>query len=64
MERAGKDGVPKAAKNLVLYSWQAKVLQTGVPFDDQRLQQAEMARLKRENTRLAEEVAYFAKEPR
>jgi len=76
LERAGKDGVPKAAKDLglapaMLYSWQAKARQTGQPFEEQKLQQAEMARLKRENARLAEEVAflkkaaaYFAKEPR
>jgi transposase len=76
LERAKKDGVGKAAKDLglapaMLYSWQAKARQTGQPFEEQKLQQAEMARLKRENTRLAEEVAflkkaaaYFAKEPR
>jgi transposase len=76
LERATKDGVPKAAKDLglapaMLYSWQAKARQTGQPFEEQKLQQAEMARLKRENARLAEEVAflkkaaaYFAKEPR
>ena len=76
LERATKDGVPKAAKDLglapaMLYSWQAKARQTGQPFEEQKLQQAEMARLKRENARLADEVAflkkaaaYFAKEPR
>ena len=76
LERAKQDGVPKAAKDLglapaMLYSWQAKARQTGQPFEEQKLQQAEVARLKRENARLAEEVAflkkaaaYFAKEPR
>lgn len=68
--------MPKAARDLglppaMLYSWQAKARRTGQPFEEQRLQQAEVARLKRENARLAEEVAflkkaaaYFAREPR
>jgi len=76
LERAKQDGVPKAAKDLgiaqaMLYSWQAKSRQTGQSFEEQKLQQAEMARLKRENARLEEEVAflkkaaaYFAKQPR
>lgn len=76
LERAKHDGVPKAAKDLgiaqaMLYSWQAKSRQTGQPFEEQKLQQAELARLKRENARLEEEVAflkkaaaYFAKQPR
>ena len=76
LERAKQDGVPKAAKDLgiaqaMLYSWQAKSRQTGQPFEEQKLQQAEIARLKRENGRLEEEVAflkkaaaYFAKQPR
>jgi transposase len=76
LERAKQDGVPKVAKDLgiaqaMLYSWQAKSHQTGQPFEEQKLQQAEIARLKRENARLEEEVAflkkaaaYFAKQPR
>lgn len=76
LERAKQDGVPKAAKDLgiaqaMLYSWQAKNRQTGQPFEEQKLQQAEVARLKRANARLEEEVAflkkaaaYFAKQPR
>lgn len=55
----------------MLYSWQAKSRQTGQSFEEQKLQQAEIARLKRENARLEEEVAflkkaaaYFAKQPR
>jgi len=76
LERAKRDGVPKAAKDLgiaqaMLYSWQTKSRRTGQPFEDQKLQQAELARLKRENARLEEEVAflkkaaaYFAKQPR
>lgn len=76
LERAKQDGFPKAAKDLgiaqaMLYNWQAKSRQTGQPFEEQKLQQAEIARLKRENARLEEEVAflkkaaaYFAKQPR
>jgi len=74
LERADKDGVPKVAQDLglaesLVYSWRAKRRQTGQPFEDQKLQQAEMARLK--GTRLEEEVAflkkaaaYFAKLPK
>ncbi len=66
LERADRDGVPKVAKDLglaesMLYSWRAKRRQTGQPFEDQKLQQAEMARLKRENARLEEEVAFLKK---
>jgi transposase len=76
LERADRDGIPTVAKDLglaesMLYSWRAKRRQTGKPFEDQKLQQAEMARLKRENVRLEEEVAflkkaaaYFAKLPK
>jgi transposase len=76
LERAKRDGVPKAAKDLgiaeaMLYSWRKKDEQTGIPFEDQKLQSAEIARLKREVSRLSEEcaflkkaAAYFAKEPR
>lgn len=66
LERADKDGVPKAVKDLgltesMLYNWRAKRRQTGQPIEDQKLQQAEMARLKRESTRLEEEVAFLKK---
>lgn len=76
LERAKRDGVPQVAKDLgiaqsMLYGWQAKSRQTGQSLEDQKLQQAELARLKRENARLEEEVAflkkaaaYFAKQPR
>lgn len=71
---AEKDGVPKAAKDLgidpaMLYSWRAQKRQGGDPIEWQKLQQAELAKLKRDNARLAEEnaflkkaAAYFAKE--
>jgi hypothetical protein len=55
---------PKVAQDLgmaeaTLYAWKAKRRQTGRPFEDQKLQQAELARLKRENARLEEEVAFL-----
>lgn len=73
---AEQQGVPKAAADLglpeaMLYAWRAKRRHTGQTFEDQKLQQAEMARLKRDNARLEEEVAflkkaaaYFAKQPK
>ena len=73
LERADRDGIPKVAQDLglaesMLYSWRSKCRQTGQPFEEQKFQQAEVARLKRENMRLEEEVtflkktaAYFAK---
>ena len=74
LERAEIEGVAQVAKDLglapaLLYSWQAKRKQGGSSLENQKLQQAEMAKLKRECTRLAEEnaflkkaAAYFAKE--
>jgi transposase-like protein len=66
LERAERDGIPKVAQDLgiaqsMLYEWQAKSRQTGQSFEDQKLQQAELARLKRENARLEEEVAFLKK---
>ena len=74
--RAKKDGMKKVAKDLaiaeaMLYSWRKKAESTGIPFEDQKIQAAETARLKREVARLAEEnaflkkaAAYFAQEPK
>ena len=74
LERIAKDGVPQVAKDLglsesLLYSWKAQHQKGGDSLENQKLQQAELARLKRENARLAEEnaflkkaAAYFAKE--
>ena len=74
LERAAKDGVKKAAQDLGLaesmnYSWRAKREQGQAPLETQKLQQAELARLKRENARLQMEnsflkkaAAYFAKD--
>lgn len=76
LARAEKEGVPKAAQDLgldegLLYSWRAKRRQTGQSFEEHKLQQAELARLRRENARLEEELAfvkkaaaYFAKQPK
>jgi transposase len=60
LERADRDGIPKVAQDLelaesMLYSWWSKRRQTGQPFEEQKLQQAELTRLKRENARLKEE---------
>ncbi len=51
LERADKVGVRQAAKDLgiaeaMLYSWRTKQKQCGTPLEHQKLQQAEMARLK------------------
>jgi transposase len=77
-----RDGIPRVAQDLGFsqsmgYSWRAKRRQMGQPCEDQTLQHAEIARLKRENARLEEEVAclnqgghvfmpsgYFAKRPK
>jgi transposase len=71
---AEKQGVAKAAKDLgidpaMLYSWRTKKRQGGDSIENQKLLQAETAKLKRDNARLAEEnaflkkaAAYFAKE--
>lgn len=45
VERATRDGVPKAAQDLgiaqsMLYNWVSKSRKTGQPFEDQKLQQA------------------------
>jgi transposase len=48
----------------MLYSWRSKRRQTGQPFEEQKLQQAELVRLKRENARLEEEVAFLKKAAR
>ena len=66
LERASKDGVPLVAKDLglaeaTLYSWKAKKLQGGDTLENQKIQHAELARLKRENARLEEENAFLKK---
>jgi transposase len=74
LARAEKDGVAVAAKDLnlhasQLYAWRQRKRLDVLSGDEQRLMQAENARLKRELARISEEheflkkaVAYFAKE--
>lgn len=74
LDRAKSDGVAVAARDLnlhasQLYAWRQKKQLEAVSGDEQRLMQAENARLKRELARLNEEhdflkkaAAYFAKE--
>lgn len=66
LERAAKDGVPRAAKDLgipepMLYSWRTKQKQGGNSLENQKLQQAELSRLKREVDRLEQENAFLKK---
>lgn len=74
LERITNEGVVQVAKELglaesLLYSWKSKRQRGGDTLENQKIQQAEVSRLKRENARLAEEnaflkkaAAYFAKE--
>lgn len=74
LARAEKSGVAPVAKDLgikesMIYSWRAKKKMGGTSLENQKIQQMEMARLKRENERLLMEndflkkaAAYFAKE--
>jgi len=74
LARAEKGGVAQVAKELglkesMIYSWRAKKKMGGTSLENQKIQQMEMARLKRENERLLMEndflkkaAAYFAKE--
>jgi len=66
LTRAAKDGIPCTAKDLginesLLYSWRAQRLQCGDSLENQKLQQAELAKLKREVSRLEEENAFLKK---
>ena len=66
VERAEKVGVVQAAKDLgltesILYAWRAKRKLGGTPLEHQKIQQAELAKLKRENERLQEENAFLKK---
>jgi transposase len=74
LARAERDGVARAAKDLglpepLIYSWRAKKKLCGQPIENQKLQQAELAALRRKNAQLEEEnaflkkaAAYFAKD--
>jgi transposase len=71
-----KDGVAVAARDLglsesQLYAWRQKQRLERLTTEEEKLQRAEMARLKREVERLQEEAAflkkaaaYFAKQPK
>ncbi len=66
LERAKKDGVAKVAKDLgiaqsMIYNWRKQSESTGIPFEDQKIQAAELARLKREVSRLSDENAFLKK---
>ena len=74
IQRANRDGVPQAAKDLGLkpsqiYAWRQRKQLSGLTAEEQQLQRAEIAQLKREVARWKEEAeflkkaaAYFAKE--
>jgi transposase len=76
LERAEKDGVAATARDLSLkesqlYTWRQKQRLEGLTGEDQKLQQGELARLKRDLARLEEEntflkkaAAYFARTPK
>jgi len=64
--RAEKDGVAQVAKDLgiqesMIYYWRSKKRLSGTPLENQKMQQAEMARLKREVERLSQENAFLKK---
>ena len=66
LERAERDGVVQVARDLgidpsMLYSWRSQRRQATIPFERQKLEQAEVAKLKREVARLAEENAFLKK---
>jgi transposase len=76
LERAEKDGIAAVARDLglqesQLYTWRQKQRLEGLTTEEQKLQQGELARLKRDLARLEEEnaflkkaAAYFAKQPK
>lgn len=66
LERAEKDGVAQVAKDLgitesLIYVWRTKRIQGNQPLEQQKLQQAELATLKRAVSRLEEENAFLKK---
>lgn len=73
LARAEREGVPRVAKDLglpesMIYNWRAKNKLTGQSFENQKLQDAEISKLKRDLARLKMEndflkkvSAYFAK---
>jgi transposase len=66
VERAEKDGVAQVAKDLgiaesMLYYWRSQKNKSGDTIENQKLQQAEIAKIKRENERLQQENAFLKK---
>ena len=66
VERIKKDSVSQVAKDLdipesMLYYWRSQKNKGGDTIENQKLQQAEMARLKREVDRLEQENAFLKK---
>lgn len=76
LARAQKDGAAAVARDLNLkesqiYAWRQRERLEGLTTEEQKLQDAELARLKRDLARLEEEnaflkkaAAYFAKQPK
>ena len=74
LSRAEKDGIATVAADLgikesMIYSWRSKRKSGGTTLENQKIQQAEMNRLRREVDRLTMEcdflkkaAAYFAKD--
>ena len=66
LELVKKVGVSQAAKDLglnecMLYAWRAKRNRGNAPLEVQKLDEAEMARLRRECARLQDENAFLKK---
>ena len=66
LDRADKDGVASVAKDLgirenQLYTWRQKRRLAGLTTEEEKLQQGEIARLKREMARLEEENTFLKK---
>ena len=66
LDRAEKDGIPAVARDLnlkesQLYAWRQKKRLEGLTTEEERLQHAEIARLKRDLARLEEENAFLKK---
>ena len=63
IQQALEEGVPQAAKDLglsglTLYAWRAKYKRCGNNLEEQAIQSAELAQLKRDLKRLQEENAF------
>lgn len=66
LERAEREGVRQVAKDLgiaesQIYSWRAQIKKGGDSLENQKLQNAEMAKLKRDVARLTDENAFLKK---